>query len=123
MAYTKISLWSNNSFITYTAKFASPKNTGQIGQSSTPITWKPASFILDLKSLVLRNSYSNTSGISSSILKTSSEAPTMGGANELENTYGRPTFLRASAISLLAHVYPPDPPHNAFPRVELIISI
>jgi hypothetical protein len=66
---------------------------------------------------------SNSSVSSSSILKTSREAPTTGGATEFENKYGLPFYLRISTTSFLLAVYPPVAPPRAFPKVELITSI
>ena len=49
-------------------------------------------------------------------------APTIDGANELENKYGRDFCLNMSIISFLPEVKPPIAPPKALPKVEVIIS-
>lgn len=49
--------------------------------------------------------------------------PTTAGGNEFENKYGL-DFCRNTSISCFGPVvYPPEAPPNAFPNVELIMSI
>jgi hypothetical protein len=57
------------------------------------------------------------------ILKTSSEAPAMGGAIEFEKRLGRALCLKMSIMHFLPVAYPPVPPPRAFPKVDVMISI
>lgn len=59
----------------------------------------------------------------SSILYASSEAPTIGGAIELEKRYGLALFFKTSTVYFEDVIKPPDAPPIALPRVELIKSI
>jgi hypothetical protein len=57
------------------------------------------------------------------MLNTSNEAPTIGGAIEFENRLGLALYLKMSMMHFFPVAYPPVPPPNAFPRVEVIMSI
>jgi len=57
------------------------------------------------------------------ILKTSREAPAMGGAIEFEKRLGRALCLKISIMHFLPVAYPPVPPPRALPKVEVMISM
>jgi len=57
-----------------------------------------------------------------SIFNTSSVAPTIGGARELEKRYGLERCLSISMISFLPETQPPEAPPSALPKVVVIRS-